>query len=282
MAQSQQSPDTVVFIHGLWMTPRSWERWKERYESRGYKVLAPSWPGLEGEVEALNADPTPLKQLTVDKIVAHYETIIRGLDTRPVVFGHSLGGTIMQLLLARDLAAAGVGVAPGTVRGVPDLPLSTIRATRPAVGNPFNRGGASPLNRRQFHYAFCNTMSQDESDAIYDRYHVPAANRVLSQVAFATITRNKSVTVDFDRKRAPMLSIAYEHDHIIPPKVARHNAEKYSKSGSVTAFTEFPDRPHFPGAPGWEEVADYALSWLEDHTGERAQAKPESESVTRG
>jgi pimeloyl-ACP methyl ester carboxylesterase len=281
MAQSQQSsPDTIMFIHGLWMTSRSWENWKERYESRGYKVLAPSWPGLEGEVEALNADPTPLTQLNVDKIVDHYQTIIRGLDSRPVIFGHSLGGSLMQLLLARDLAAAGVGVAPGTVRGVPDLPLSTIRATRPVLGRPFNRGNASPLNRKQFHYAFCNTMSQEESDQVYDRYHVPAANRVLAEVAYATITRNKSVTVDFDRERAPMLSIAYQYDHIIPPKVARHNAEKYSKSKSITAFTEFPDRPHFPGAPGWEEVADYALTWVEEHTGERAQASSESEHAS--
>jgi pimeloyl-ACP methyl ester carboxylesterase len=266
MASNHSAPtDTILFIHGLWMTPRSWERWMERYESRGYRVLAPSWPGLEVEVEALNEDSAPLKQLNVDKIVDHYDAIIRGLDSPPIVMGHSLGGTIMQLLLARGLPAAGVGVAPGTVRGIPDLPFSTIRAGRPAIGNPFNFGGASPLNAKQFHYAFANTLSREESDAIHKRYHAPAANRVLAEVAFATLSRNKSVTVDFEADRPPMLSIAFEHDHIIPPKVARHNVEKYSKSPAVTEFKEFAGRPHFPGAPGWEEVADYALAWATEH-----------------
>jgi pimeloyl-ACP methyl ester carboxylesterase len=254
------------------MTPRSWEKWMERYESRGHRVLAPSWPGLEGEVEALNADPTPLTKLNVDKIVDHYDAIIRGLDSPPIIMGHSLGGTIVQLLLARGLPAAAVGVAPGTVRGIPDLPLSTIRAGRPVLGRPFNRGNASPLNRKQFHYAFANTLSQAESDGIYDRYHVPAANRVLAEVAFATLARNKSVTVDFEQDRPPMLSIAFEHDHIIPPKVARHNVEKYSKSPAITEFKQFDGRPHFPGAPGWEEVADYALSWATEKAGARQAA----------
>jgi pimeloyl-ACP methyl ester carboxylesterase len=258
------------------MTPRSWEKWMERYESRGYRVLAPSWPGLEGEVEALNADSTPLTKLDVDKIVNHYDGIIRGLDSPPIIMGHSLGGTIVQLLLARGLPAAGVGVAPGTVRGVPDLPFSTIRSGRPVLGRPFNRGNASPLNRKQFHYAFANTLSQAESDGIYDRYHVPAANRVLAEVAFATLARNKSVTVDFEQDRPPMLSIAFEHDHIIPPKVARHNVEKYSNSPAITEFKQFDGRPHFPGAPGWEEVADYALSWATEKAGARQTAVPAS------
>ena len=243
----------------------------ERYESRGYRVLAPSWPGLEGEVEALNRDPSPLTKLDVTKIVDHYDGIIRGLDSPPIIIGHSLGGTIMQLLLARDLPAAGVGVAPGTVRGVPDLPISTLRVGRPVLGRPFNRGNATPLNRKQFQYAFANTLSREESDAIYDRYHVPAANRVLAEVAFATLARNESVTVDFEKARPPMLSIAFEHDHIIPPKVVRHNVEKYSKSPAITEFKEFSGRPHFPGAPGWEEVADYALSWATEKAG---QAQP--------
>ena len=283
MTTNQSAPaDTILFIHGLWMTPRSWEKWMDRYESRGYRVLAPAWPGLESEVEALRADPTPLTQLDVDKIVNHYDGIIRGLDTRPIIVGHSLGGTIVQLLLARDLPAAGVGVAPGTVRGVPDLPLSTIRAGRPVLGRPFNRGNATPLSAKQFHYAFANTLSREESDEIYERYHVPAANRVLAEVAFATLARNKLVTVDFEKERPPMLSIAFEHDHIIPPTVARHNVEKYSKSPAVTEFKEFSGRPHFPGAPGWEEVADYALAWAEEHgaRGTPAQSGPREPITT--
>ena len=129
-SNGNQTPDTILFIHGLWMTPRSWENWAARAESRGYKTLAPSWPGLEGEVEALNADSTPLTKLDVPKIVDHYEKIIRDLDSPPIIVGHSLGGTIMQLLIDRGLGAGGIGVSPGTVRGIPDLPLSRSEERR--------------------------------------------------------------------------------------------------------------------------------------------------------
>src|SRR5215207_5764357 len=132
------APDTLVLIHGLWMTPRSWEKWAERYEARGYKVLAPARPGMEGEVEALNADPSPIADLDIDQIVEHYIRIINELDKPPIIMGHSLGGTVMQVLLDRGLGAAGVGVAAGTVKGVPDLPLSTLRATLPALRTPFH------------------------------------------------------------------------------------------------------------------------------------------------
>jgi Alpha/beta hydrolase family len=64
--------DTIVFIHGLWMTPRSWEQWIERAEGRGYTTIAPAWPGMEVEVEALNADPTPPEKLDVNTFVDHH------------------------------------------------------------------------------------------------------------------------------------------------------------------------------------------------------------------
>lgn len=261
----EETPDTIVFIHGLWMTPRSWESWAARYESRGYTVLAPAWPGLEVEVEELRSDPTPLTQLSVERILAHYDGIIRDLDWPPIVIGHSLGGTITQLLLDRGLAAAGVGVASATVKGIRDLPLSTLRSSSPVLLNPFGRGNASPLNRRQFRYAFGNTLTQAESDVLYESYYVPAANRVLFQIAFANLSRKTPVRVDFgNARRAPLLLIAFSEDHVVPPKPIRHNAEKYD-TPSLTAYKEFPGRPHFPGAPGWEEVADFALSWATKH-----------------
>src|SRR5215210_303486 len=203
------APDTVVLIHGLWMTPRSWEKWAELYEERGYKVIAPSWPGMEGEVEALNADPSPIAELDVDQIVEHFARIIDGLDKPPIIMGHSLGGKIMQVLLDRGLGAAGVGVAPGTVKGVPDLPLSTLRATLPALRNPFKRHSAVPLNPKEFHYAFTNTLSQEESDEIHERYHVPCAVNVLREAAFASLHRDAPTKVDFaNDDRAPLLFIA--------------------------------------------------------------------------
>jgi pimeloyl-ACP methyl ester carboxylesterase len=255
-----RSPDTIVLIHGLWMTPRSWEHWIARYESRGYSVVAPAWPGLEGEVEALNADPSPIADLEVAAIVDHYERIIRGLPAPPIVMGHSFGGTFTQLLLDRGLGAAGVGIASSTVKGILDLPLSTLRSTSPILANPLNRHNAVGLSPKEFHYAFANTLSREQSDAIHERYHVPGSSRVLRQGAFANLHRHAVTAVDFERPdRAPLLLIAFGEDHVIPPKVARHNAEKY-KSGHVE-FVEFAGRPHFPGAPGWDEVADHALEW---------------------
>jgi pimeloyl-ACP methyl ester carboxylesterase len=283
-SNGSQSPDTILFIHGLWMTPRSWENWAARYESRGYKTLAPSWPGLEGEVEALNQDSTPLTKLDVPKIVDDYERIIRGLDSPPIIIGHSLGGTIMQLLIDRGRGAAGIGVSPGTVKGIRDLPLSTLKSSMPVLGNPFNRGNATPLNAKQFHYAFGNTLSREESDKIYQRYHVPAANRVLFQVAFSNLTPGTAVKVDFGRaNRAPMLFIAAADDHVVPAKVVRKNALKYK--GVPVDFKEFAGRPHFPGGPGWEEVADYALNWATEHTATDAsrasEARTESVKASR-
>jgi pimeloyl-ACP methyl ester carboxylesterase len=259
-------PRTIVLIHGLWMTPRSWEGWAARYEERGHRVLAPAWPGLDAEVEQLRRDPTPLTQLSVTKIADHYEHLIRELDGPPIVMGHSMGGMITQLLVDRGLPKAAVGVASATVKGVLDLPLSTIRVSLPVLGNPFSAGKATGLSAKQFHYAFCNTMSREESDKVYERYYVPAANRVLFQVGLANLTPNAPTKVDFARSdRAPLLFAAFGEDHVVPAKASRHNAEKYRKSTAVTEFKEFPGRPHFPGAPGWEDVADYALDWALRH-----------------
>jgi pimeloyl-ACP methyl ester carboxylesterase len=268
------APDTIVLIHGLWMTPRSWEGWIGRYEERGFKVLAPSWPGMEAEVEALNANPAPIAKLDIRRIVDHYERIIRGLDSEPIIIGHSFGGAFVQLLLGRGFGAAGVGVASATVKGVPDLPLSTIRATLPVLRNPFNRGKAVPLSPKQFHYAFANTLDRPASDEIYRRYHVPAAATVLFEGALANLRRHPSTEVDFGKDdRAPMLFIAFENDHVIPPSATRHNAKKYGGSRALTAYTAFPGRPPFPAAPGWEEVADAALAWALDPSPESAERR---------
>lgn len=257
------APDTIVLIHGLWMTPRSWEHWIERYTAAGFTVLAPAWPGLEAEVEALRADPTPLTRLTITRIVDHYEGIIRALDRPPIIMGHSFGGTFTQLLLDRGLGAAGVGIDSSTVKGVLRLPLSTLRATFPVLGNPANRKKAVALTPKQFHYAFTNTLSEQESQAVYDRYHVPAAASILFEGAFANVNPHTAIRVNLaNSDRAPLLLIAGGRDHIIPPAVTKENARRYHKSTAITAYKEFAGRGHFTaGEPGWEAVADYALSW---------------------
>ena len=260
-------PDTIVMIHGLWMTPRSWEHWKDRYETRGYKVHTPPWPGFESEVEALNADPSPMDELHADTVIDSYEEFIRELPSSPVIMGHSLGGAMTQVLLDRGLGSVGVGVSSATVKGVRDLPFSTLKAAGPAL-NPLKRGKPVPLTAKEFHYAFANTMSEAESNTLYERYAVPAASGVLADIALANLHRNPPTEINFAKQgRIPMLFIGFGEDHVVPPKATRHNEQKYDDSVSITEYHEFEGRPHFPGAPGWEEVADFAIDWAERHAG---------------
>ena len=266
---TEATSNTIVLIHGLWMTPHSWEHWVTRYTAAGYTVLAPAWPGLEGEVEALRADPTALAGLSVTAVADHYERIIRDLDRPPMIIGHSFGGTFVQLLLDRGLGAAGVAIASAPVKGVLRLPLSTVRATLPVLRNPANRHRAVPLTQAQFHYAFTNTMTQAQSREVYDRYHVPAAGGVLFEGALANLRPRAATKVDFaNPNRAPLLFIGGGADRTIPPAVNRENARRYRRSAALTGYREFPGRSHFTvGQPGWEEVADYALNWCNEHTG---------------
>jgi pimeloyl-ACP methyl ester carboxylesterase len=270
------TPDTIVLIHGLWMTPRSWEKWIERFEARGYKVIAPSWPGLEGDVEELRRDPSALAEQDVNKILDHYEKIIRALDRPPIIIGHSFGGAFAQILAHRGLGAAVVSLDGATVRGVRDLPLSTLRSSAAILRNPFNPHKAVPFTFEQFRYAFGNTLDEATAREAYDRYAIPGARNVLLQGAMANTNPRTPFRVDFaDEDRAPLLFIGGEKDHVVPAKVSRKMAGKYGKTGALTSYKEFAGRSHFiAGEPGWEEVADFALSWATEHarTGVAAHA----------
>ena len=260
------APNTIVLIHGLWMTPRSWEHWVDRYRRAGFQVLAPAWPGMEDDVEELRRDSAPIAELTAARIADHYQRITRGLDRPPIIMGHCFGGAFTQMLVDRGLGAAGVGIDSAAVKGVLRLPLSTLRSSLPVLRNPANRHRAVPLSLDEFHYAFTNTMSREESEQVYHRYHVPAAGHVLFEAALANLSPRAAIRVDFaNDRRAPLLLIAGGADHVVPPSVSRANAGRYRKSRAVTGYKEFPGRPHYTvGQAGWEEVADYALSWAVD------------------
>jgi pimeloyl-ACP methyl ester carboxylesterase len=259
---------TIVLIHGLWLTPRSWEEWIERYQKAGYNVIAPSWPGLEGEVEAIRKDPSPLKRLKLKTVVDHYERIIRKLDAPPIIMGHSFGGLITQMLIDRGLGSAGVAVDSAQTAWVAVLPFSTIRAGFPILGNPFSYGRATPLSPGQFNYAFTNELSPTESKKVYDRYSIPAANSILWDAALALLNPNGASKVNYaNSNRAPLLFIAGGNDHIVPPAINKSNVRKYvKKSSAVTDYREFPNRTHHTvGQKGWEEVADFAIQWANMH-----------------
>lgn len=264
------SADTVVLIHGLWMTPLSWEHWTERLSGMGYRVIAPSWPGMERSIEHLRRNPNNVAGIGVTEIVEHYAKILRELDSSPILIGHSFGGAFVQILLSRGFGAAGVAIHSAPVRGVYTLPVSTLRATFPILGNPLNVGRAVGLTPKEFHYAFTNTLSEEASAAVYDRYHVPGPARVLFQGAFANFVPRAATRVNFRLpNRAPLLMIAGGADHIVPASVNRENVRRYD-STAVTDFMEFPERSHYTlGEPGWEAVADYAIEWAAAHASRR-------------
>jgi pimeloyl-ACP methyl ester carboxylesterase len=268
------SKRTIVLIHGLWMTPLSWEHWIDRYEDRGHEVLAPAWPGLDGDIEQLRADPSVMEHLGLGEIVDHYEAIIRELAAPPIIMGHSFGGAITEILLDRGLGAAGVGIDAASVRGVTKLPLSTLRSAFPVLKSPANNHRAVALTAEQFHYAFTNTMSEEQSAAVYERYAVPGPGRVLWQGALANFNPHTPDRVDFrNDDRAPLLLIAGEVDHTVPASVDRQMAKLQSKSAAVTEYKEFAGRSHFIiGQEGWEEVADYALDWATEHAADPVAA----------
>jgi len=267
-APDPTTPDTIVLIHGLWVTPRSWEGWVERYKGKGYRVLAPAYPGLEVEVEALREDPSPIAALTVPAVVEHYEGIIGELDKPPILIGHSMGGLLVQILLDHGYGAAGVAIDSVPAEGVRRAPLSQIRAGFPVLSNPANRHRAVGFTPAQFHYAFTNTLSEEESREVYERYHIPAPGSFIWGMVLANFTPgHQDDYVNYNNDdRAPLLFIAGGEDHLQPPSVNKSNANHYRDSKAVTEYKEFPGRSHYTiGQDGWEEVADYALAWATKH-----------------
>jgi len=262
-------PDTIVLVHGFWVTPRSWEHWVEHYRAMGYHVLAPAYPGFEAEVEALNADPTPIEQTTVPGIIAHLEQQIRDLPSPPILIGHSAGGAFVQILMDHGYGAAGVAMNSAPTEGVAVLPLSQVKATFPVFRNPANRHKAVAYTPEQWHYAFANTFTEEESRELYDRYAIPANGGIVWGSVLANLQPGRQDTwVDYDNdRRAPLLFISGSEDHLMPPAIQRSNAKHYSDR-TVTETREYPGRSHLlPAEDGWEEVADYALSWAVDHAG---------------
>ncbi|MET8681432.1 alpha/beta fold hydrolase [Streptomyces sp. NPDC004647] len=261
------TPDTIVLIHGFWVTPRSWEHWIAHYEKRGYRVLAPAYPGLEAEVESLNADPDAHR--TGHRRADRREPGNPGPRTGQAADPHRpLRRRRLRAAPARPRSGrGGVAICSAATEGVAVVPLTQIKSAFPVLKNPANRHRAVGLNAEQWHYTFTNTLSEEESRTLYERYAVPASGGIFWDSALATLRPgHQSTYVDYHNDdRAPLLFVSGENDHLMPPKVQQSNARHY-KSDTVTEIKEFPGRPHLlPAAPGWEEVADYALDWAASH-----------------
>lgn len=255
----------IVFLHGAWVTPLCWEHFIPYFERKGYRTLAPSWPGKEPPVDQQRRTPSPkLQGLGIREIVEQYENVIRGLPERPVLVGHSFGGLFVQLLLDRGLGSAGVAIDSAPPRGIFSFYPTAFRSLGRVLTTwkGWNRILHMPFS--DFRYAFANTMPPERQQAVYDRYVVPETGRIFFQAALSFASPNSPTKVDFlNAARPPLLLIAGGSDHIVPPQINRANCRKYRSPSTRTAFEEFPGRGHWILAQdGWEEVARHIADWL--------------------
>jgi pimeloyl-ACP methyl ester carboxylesterase len=264
------APDTIILIHGFWVTPRSWEDWIARYEAQGFTVHAPAYPGFEVEVEALNADPSPIVSVTVPQIIARLEDLISSLDRPPILMGHSAGGVFVQLMLDRGHGAAGVAINSAPTEGVKVIPLSQVKSTFAVLRSPANRHKAVGLTYDQWRYAFTNGFPEEQARALYERYAIPASGGIFWDNVLANVIPGHQETwVNYHNdERAPLLFLSGGDDHLMPPKVQRSNAKHYKSKVTTTEVEIIDGRAHLmPSQEGWEEVADRALSWALEHAG---------------
>jgi non-heme chloroperoxidase len=255
----------VVFVHGLWLLPSSWDRWCGLFEDAGYATLAPGWPDDPDTVEAANEHPDVFAHKTVGQIADHFEEVIGKLTNRPAVIGHSFGGLLAQILAGRGVADATVAIDPAPFRGVLPLPISALKSAAPVLHNPANRHRAVPLTFEQFRFGFANAIPEDEAQVLYNTYAVPGSGTPIFQAATANLnpwTEAKVKSKNPDR--GPLLILEGEKDNTVPMKIARASYKKQKRNKGVTEFVEMPGRGHSLTIDhGWREVADTALQFIQ-------------------
>jgi non-heme chloroperoxidase len=254
----------VVFVHGLWLLPSSWEPWAEVFEEAGFPALTPGWPDDPDTVEEAKAHPEVFARKRVGQVADHMAEVVGALDRKPAIVGHSFGGLLTQILAGRGLAAASVAIDPAPFRGVLPLPISSLRSASPVLSNPANRNRAVGLTYDQFRYGWANALSEDEAHRLYDKFSVPAPGAPLFQAATANLNPWTEVKVDTSNPdRGPMLIISGEKDHTVPHSIAHASYKKQMRNQGVTEFVEMPNRGHaLTIDSGWREVADAALEFV--------------------
>ena len=255
----------VVFIHGLWLHSTSWGPWLDLFRDAGYHPVAPGWPHEADTVEQAREQPDAVAGLGIDDVTSHYRQVVESLDGQPVIIGHSFGGLFAEKLLGQGVGAAAVAIDPAQIKGVLPLPLAQLRAGFPALGNPANLHKAVALTRKEFRFGFGNALSEEESDALYEKWAIPSPARPLFQAAAANFVVHSEAKVDTGKvDRGPLLLISGTADHTVPDVVTRSTLKQYRDSTAVTELRQFEGRGHSLAIDGgWREVADAVLGWLE-------------------
>jgi pimeloyl-ACP methyl ester carboxylesterase len=254
----------IVFVHGLWLLPSSWDRWAKLFEDAGYVALTPGWPDDPETVDEANAKPEVFAHKTVGQVADHFDTIVRALRIKPAIIGHSFGGLLAQILAGRGLASATVAIDPAPFQGVLPLPFSALKSAWPVLGNPANRNRAIPLTYEQFRYGFANAVSESEAKELYDTFAVPASGAPLFQAATANLNPWTEAKVDTENpERGPLLIINGENDNTVPWAIAHASFKRQERNKGITEIVELPNRGHaLVVDSGWRAVADKALAFV--------------------
>jgi non-heme chloroperoxidase len=254
----------VVFIHGLWLLPSSWDRWAALFKESGYAPLTPGWPNDPGTVEEAREHPEVFANKTIGQVADHYASVIELLDKKPAVVGHSFGGLLAQMIAGRGLSAATVAIDAAPFRGVLPLPISALKSAKPVLENPRNRHRAIPLTFDQFRYAFANAVSEDEAKELFETFAVAAPGAPLFQAAAANLNPWTEAKVDTENPaRGPMLIISGEKDHTVPRAISDATFKRQKRNKGVTEFIEIPNRGHALTIDGgWRDVADTAREFI--------------------
>jgi alpha-beta hydrolase superfamily lysophospholipase len=256
----------VVFIHGLWLHATSWSPWLELFREAGYNPIAPGWPGEPDTVAEAREHPEYVANIGINDITGHYADIIDGLDQPPVIIGHSYGGLIAEKLLGQGVGTAAVAIDPAQIKGVLPLPLAQIRAALPGLGNPTNLHKAVSLSQKEFRFGFGNAVSEEESNALYEKWTIPSPARPLFQAAAANFVMHSQAKVNTaNETRGPLLLISGLEDHTVPDVVTRSTLKQYRDSAAVTELKQFEGRGHsLTIDSGWKQVADDIQDWLKE------------------
>ena len=267
----------VVFIHGLWLLPSSWDNWAGFFEDAGYAAVTPSWPDDPETVAEARAHPEVFAGKTLGEVADHTAAVIGGLDKKPAVMGHSTGGLLAQIIADRGLSAVTVAIDPGPFRGVLPLPLSTLRSSSPVLRNPLNRSRAVALTPDQFKYGWANALDDEETERLYETYHVPTPGVALMQMAYANLNPRTEAKLDpKNPDRGPLLIIEGEKDHTVAMAIAKASFKRQRQNPAVTEFETVPNRGHsLTIDSGWREVAEKALVFVKRFAGPTASRDPQ-------
>lgn len=258
----------VMFVHGLWLLPSSWDRWAVVFTEAGYAPLTPGWPDDPETVEQAREHPEVFADKTIGDVAAHFAEVAGRLTAKPVTIGHSFGGLLAQILAGRGLSVATAAIDPAPFRGVLPLPISALRSSAPVLGNPANRHRSVPLTFDQFRYAFANAVPEAEAVELYETFCVPASGAPIFQAAAANLNPWTEAKVDTDNpERGPLLVVSGERDHTVPPAIAKATYTQQRANAGVTELVEMPGRGHaLVIDSGWREVCDTVLAFVKRFT----------------